>query len=87
MTRHSHCYINDRKNTPLKRRHLGAGGRVTVYIFDKTIEKVSILDYNGHMELKEDFMGEVARDFPQLSMIADSIQYEILSDENGVIRY
>lgn len=32
-------------------------------------------------------MGEVSRDFPQLSMIADSIQYEILSDENGVIKY
>lgn len=32
-------------------------------------------------------MGEVSKDFPQLSMIADSIQYEILSDENDVIKY
>lgn len=55
--------------------------------YDKVIEKVSILDYNGHIKLMEAFMEIVSENFPQLNMIADSIQYEILCDENKAIKY
>lgn len=32
-------------------------------------------------------MSDASRDFPQLSMMADSAQYEILSDESGAMEY
>lgn len=54
---------------------------------DKIIEKALTLDYNNHINLREDFMGEVSRDFPQLNMIANSAQYEVLSDENDAMEY
>ncbi len=54
---------------------------------DKIIEKKLIINYNCHIILREDFMGDVLEDFPQLSMIANSAQYEILNDEENAIEY
>lgn len=54
---------------------------------DKIVEKVSVLTYNNHIKLREDFMGEVSKNFPQLNVIANSTQYEILNDEGDAREY